>query len=83
MLIISPQLLGRGFVQLIAGEQLRSSDQFFDPDPQTGGWKMSTAFTSDKRLNLGRSPYRRAMTWRAKLSILVPLVQKYWRRLRS
>ncbi len=78
MLIISPQLLGRGWAQLPSGQVLRTGDQFFDT--RTYEWRIGHFFTSDGQINSGRVPYRRAMSLRAKVEALGPLVRKVWNR---
>lgn len=76
MLLISPNQLGRGWVQLDAGEPLKTSDQYMDYS--TGQWKISSFFTSDRQFNAGKVPYRRAETVRAKWEALGPVIRKVW-----
>ncbi len=80
MLILSPKILGRGWVQVPTGEPLRSSDQFLDYDPELGGWKICSYWTADGQVNAGRVPYRRAVSWRARLEAFGPYARKVWDR---
>lgn len=78
MQVLSQATLGAGFIQLPTGTPLRTSDQFWDAARQD--WVMSSFFTSSGEINPGRVPYRRAVSWRAKISLVPAVLGKVWRK---
>ena len=75
--------VGKGWRSVGVGEQIKSGDMLFAWFVSPPDWVISSFFTSDHFANAGRQTYRRAVSLSAKLSVVRPLVRKYWRRLRG
>lgn len=82
MIILPPQAIGQGYRQLQLDELILSTDEFFSvvhEGARVYPWRVSTFWTSDKRLHDGRVPYRRAVSLRARCGNPWRLVLKVWR----
>lgn len=75
--------LGAGFTSVAVGDTLRTSDQYFAFHLDSPDWVLSSFFTSQKEVNRGRQTYRRVNSLSARLSVLLPVAQKYSRRMFS
>lgn len=81
ILRIPPDQLGRGWRAVGIGEQIRSGDQLWAVFVAPSRWVTSSFTTSDGYRNAGKQTYRRAVSLRARLSTLLPVLTKHWRRL--
>lgn len=77
---IPHNLLGDGWAPVAVGEHVKSHYQLYAFFIARPGWVLSSFLTSDGYKNNGRQTYRKPISLRAYLSIIVPLVRKYLRR---
>ncbi len=75
MLIISN--VGRGWRPISLGEPLQTTDQYLDVRDER--WKVSTYWTEGAVINLGKVPYRRAVSRGARFAAFCAAIPKRWR----
>lgn len=82
MIILPPSAIGRGYRQLQLEELIRSTDEWFSiihEGQNLNPWRASSYWTSEGKTHTGRVPYRRAVSWQAKVAVRWRLIGKVWR----
>lgn len=75
--------VGKGWRRVSVGEKVKTYYQAYMLAPGTPGWRLSSFYTSEQFINQGRSHYRAPASLKAWLTILFPLIRKWFRGLFS
>lgn len=71
--------VGRGWRPVGVGEPVKSHYQYFAFHTTPPGWKLGSFMTNERIVNSGVANYRRATSLRSWMSLLFPLISKYYR----
>lgn len=70
----------KGWVGVPEGALIRTADHWFSFFRSPPTWVLGTYYTSDAYVNPGRQSYIRPSSWRARLSVAIPVIRKLWSR---
>lgn len=86
MLILSPRVIGYGYRELRVEEEIRTTDEWYSVVHASQGlnpWRMSSFWTSDHQKHIGKVPYRRPVSFKARFLSRLKVVIKYYKWINS